>query len=75
MNKTLDAKSIDFGENLRLALHRASGSAELHTYVNYAHGNETLQELYGYESWRLPKLKTLKNKYDPSGKFNFYAPI
>lgn len=48
---------------------------ELHTYVNYAHGDETLQELYGYEAWRQSRLKSLKTKYDPNGKFNFNEPI
>jgi hypothetical protein len=49
--------------------------AKLHAYVNYAFGDETLQEMYGHEPWRVSKLKDLKKKYDPSGKFNFYAPI
>lgn len=47
----------------------------MHTYVNYAHGDENLQELYGYEAWRVARLKTLKRKYDPEGHFSFYAPI
>jgi hypothetical protein len=71
----LDQKAIAFGDNFRLALHKADESAEMHTYVNYAHGDETLQETYGYEAWRLDRLKTLKKKYDPEGHFDFYAPI
>lgn len=47
----------------------------MHTYVNYAHGDETLQELYGYEAWRVSRLESLKSKYDPKGHFSFYAPI
>lgn len=48
----------------------------MHTYVNYAHGDETLEELYGYDhAWRVARLKLLKDKYDPTGKFDFYAPI
>ena len=43
--------------------------------MNYASSNETLEELYGYEPWRLAKLRALKQKYDPHGKFDFYAPI
>lgn len=64
-----------FGTSFRQALHEADGGAEMHTYVNYAHGDETLEELYGYEDWRLIWLKALKDKYDPLGKFDFYAPI
>lgn len=75
MNSTLDSYAIAFGDNLREALHKADGSAEMHTYVNYAHGDENLQELYGYEAWRVARLKSLKRKYDPEGHFSFYAPI
>ncbi|KFY10802.1 hypothetical protein V492_04835 [Pseudogymnoascus sp. VKM F-4246] len=75
VNSTLDSSAIAFGNNLREALHKADGSAEMHTYVNYAHGDENLQELYGYEAWRVARLKTLKRKYDPEGHFSFYAPI
>jgi len=75
VNSTLDAKAIAFGDNFRQALHIADGSSEMHTYVNYAHGDETLQETYGYEPWRVARLQTLKSKYDPKGQFDFYAPI
>ncbi|KAK0746969.1 hypothetical protein B0T18DRAFT_489395 [Schizothecium vesticola] len=44
-------------------------------YVNYGFGNEESEELYGHEKWRLEKLRRLKRKYDPEGKFSFYAPI
>ncbi len=42
---------------------------------NYAHGDESLEEIYGYEPWRQQKLQDLKKAYDPLGRFNFYAPI
>ncbi|KAJ3498505.1 hypothetical protein NLG97_g1072 [Lecanicillium saksenae] len=71
----LDKKAADFGESLRQALHRGSGRSEMHTYVNYAYGNESLKNVYGYEDWRQDKLKKLKRMYDPHGRFNFYAPI
>ncbi|KAL8646740.1 MAG: hypothetical protein Q9226_006734 [Calogaya cf. arnoldii] len=44
-------------------------------YSNYANGDETLEQLYGYEPWRLEKLKRLKRKWDPEGKFRFFNPI
>lgn len=44
-------------------------------YVNYGFGHEAEEELYGYETWRLERLRKLKRKYDPDGKFGFYAPI
>lgn len=48
---------------------------EPHSYVNYAIGGESLQEVYGKEAERIQKLKDLKKKWDPSNKFGFYAPI
>ncbi|KAL8856133.1 MAG: hypothetical protein Q9178_007258 [Gyalolechia marmorata] len=47
----------------------------LNAYTNYAYGDETLQQVYGYEPWRLQRLRALKKKWDPKGKFNFYNPI
>ncbi|TQV90379.1 fad-dependent oxygenase protein [Cordyceps javanica] len=71
----LDKKAADFGKSLRQALHHGSGRSEMHTYVNYAYGDESLNNVYGYEEWRQEKLKKLKRMYDPHGRFNFYAPI
>jgi len=47
------------------------------TYVNYASGNryEGLKSIYGYESWRLARLRKLKAKYDPHNRFRFYVPV
>ena len=43
--------------------------------VNYANGDETLEEMYGHEGWRLEKLRRLKKEWDPENRFGFYAPI
>lgn len=47
------------------------------TYVNYAAGHdyETLESIYGYEPWRLDRLRSLKATYDPENRFRFYSPI
>lgn len=45
------------------------------TYVNYAFGDEPLEQMYGYEPWRLAKLRALKAVYDPKGMFNYYNPF
>ncbi|KAI2465645.1 FAD binding domain protein [Annulohypoxylon bovei var. microspora] len=71
----LDRKAVELGESLRRIIHEATGREEMHTYVNYAYGEETKQNMYGYEQWRQDRLLELKNKYDPQRKFSFYAPI
>ncbi|KAK4448818.1 hypothetical protein QBC34DRAFT_300590 [Podospora aff. communis PSN243] len=70
----LDAEAKALGNELRSILHQGSGRAQMHTYVNYAYGDEQKAEWYGHEKWRLDRLKALKRKYDPRGRFNFYAP-
>ena len=71
----LDEQAAQLGTDLRQILYEGSGRSEMHTYVNYAFGDETLQNLYGYEQWRQDRLLSLKNKYDPDRKFSFYSPI
>mgnify|MGYP001974928355 FL=1 len=62
------------GKEMRRILNEADGR-EIHAYVNYAHGDESLSELYGFEEWRQSRLRELKGLYDPKGSFNFYAPV
>ena len=64
----------ELSQSVRDILFRGSGMSSMAVYVNYAHGNESLNEVYG-EEWRVRKLRHLKEKYDPMGKFNFYNPI
>ncbi|KAI0440375.1 putative FAD-dependent oxygenase [Xylaria telfairii] len=71
----IDMKATDFGKSLRKILYEGTGRSELHTYVNYAFGDETRENWYGYEQERQQRLLALKNKYDPHHKFSFYAPI
>ncbi|RYO89433.1 hypothetical protein DL766_003266 [Monosporascus sp. MC13-8B] len=44
-------------------------------YVNYAHGDEAREAIYGYEPWRLERLRRLKQRYDPRGYFDSYHPV
>ncbi|KAF2173156.1 hypothetical protein M409DRAFT_62748 [Zasmidium cellare ATCC 36951] len=64
-----------YGMRIQEALVRGSEDGKLHSYVNYAAGNEAREALYGYEPWRLEKLRGLKRRYDPYGRFNFYLPV
>ncbi|KAB8235183.1 FAD-binding oxidoreductase [Aspergillus alliaceus] len=45
------------------------------TYVNYAFGDESVESMYGYEPWRLGKLRALKAQYDPENRLSYYNPI
>lgn len=71
----LAAKAAALGTEMRDIVFKASGQAHLRVYVNYALGAEGPKEWYGAEEWRQDKLKALKRKYDPKGKFSFYNPI
>lgn len=73
-NTTLDDIAASYGVMIRSALLEGSGQP-LHSYVNHAHGDERLQALYGYQPWRLEKLRELKLRYDPDNKFRYYGPI
>ncbi|RYP50274.1 hypothetical protein DL768_004176 [Monosporascus sp. mg162] len=68
-------KAARLGSELRRIIYESSGRKELHTYVNYASGDETTKNWYGYKRWRQERLLAVKNKYDPERKFSFYAPI
>lgn len=63
------------GNELRQILHEGSGYTDMRVYVNYAYGDETQEHWYGAETWRQRRLQNLKSKYDPEGRFSFYAPI
>lgn len=62
------------GKKMRDAVVNGSGG-KLHAYVNYANGDEGMGAMYGYEEWRLERLRGLKERYDPKRRFGWYAPI
>ncbi|KAI1405306.1 hypothetical protein F4819DRAFT_501953 [Hypoxylon fuscum] len=74
-----DDPLIDFAtewRNQTVALWNAGEPERKPTaYVNYAAGYESLEARYGYESWRLDRLRKLKHEYDPDNKFAWYNPI
>ena len=70
------ADAVD--ENLRTlrnACEATSGYDEFRVYQNYAHGDEPLEALYGYEKGRVQKLMCLKKKYDPTDVFKGYHDV
>jgi hypothetical protein len=70
-------KAYKFGGQMKNALNEGqfTSGGKPHSYVNYASGEESLEEVYGYEPWRLNKLMRLKRAWDPHAQFGFYMPI
>ncbi|KAI0154622.1 FAD-binding domain-containing protein [Xylariaceae sp. FL1272] len=57
-----------FARSLRDEFASTSGYNGLAVYVSYAHGDETLEEIYGPS---LPRLVALKKKWDPDNVFGY----
>jgi hypothetical protein len=70
-----DAQAAKLGNDLREILRKGYGKTQFGAYVNYAFGNEGAASWYGADGSRQAKLKALKQKYDPSGKFSFFGPV
>lgn len=68
-----DDIAASYGNQIQKTLMLGSGQS-LHAYVNYAHGDESMETLYGYESWRIRKLRNLKAEYDPPSSSQYYTP-
>ncbi|KAL8814431.1 MAG: hypothetical protein Q9223_006341 [Gallowayella weberi] len=70
-----------YGHQFRTLFHngdtpaRSSFQRPLNTYINHAYGDESMEMMYGYEKWRLGKLKKLKREWDPRGAFGWFHPI
>ena len=60
---------VTLSKNLRTSWTATSGYGGLTCYVNYAHGDETLEQKYGAR--KLPRLAALKQKWDPNNVFAF----
>lgn len=74
-NPALDAEAIAWASQTRDIFNKGQPKRKLTTYTNYAFGDESLESQYGYEPWRLQKLRALKKAYDPQNKFGFYNGI
>jgi hypothetical protein len=70
----VEDRAMGYGREMRDVIVKGSGG-ELHAYVNYAHGDESLEAMYGYEGWRVERLRALKGEWDPENRFGWYAPI
>ncbi|KAL8662016.1 MAG: hypothetical protein Q9202_005070 [Teloschistes flavicans] len=71
-----DAIGPQYGQRFRALVIAGDGPGRrLNAYVNYAYGDETVEQIYGYDDPRLSRLRALKTRYDPNGKFDFFNPI
>ncbi|KAF2788207.1 FAD binding domain-containing protein [Melanomma pulvis-pyrius CBS 109.77] len=71
-DSALDAEAQVFGQKLRDIWSFSSSPTVNPTYVNFAHGDEELVAIYGSG---LKKLRTLKEKWDPSRVFSQWFAI
>ncbi|OTA57985.1 Glucooligosaccharide oxidase [Hypoxylon sp. EC38] len=75
LNETLDSAAQDWALQTRDLWNAGQQNLPVATYVNYARGAESLESMYGYDSWRLKKLRDLKLEYDPNNRFGYYNSI
>ncbi|KAL7812780.1 hypothetical protein V8C26DRAFT_436775 [Trichoderma gracile] len=65
--------SEKLGKELRNDFAATSGYPEQAIFVNYARGDEPIENVYGKR--KLPRLAKLKKKYDPSNLFAYNHPL
>lgn len=65
--------SNKLGEELRNQFATTSGYSEKAVFVNYARGDESIENIYGKR--KLPRLAQLKKKYDPFNLFAYNHPL
>ncbi|KAH3948585.1 hypothetical protein HBH70_071530 [Parastagonospora nodorum] len=68
----LDGEAETFASEVRALWSYNADAKKNPAYINFAHGDETLEAIYGSS---LPRLKTLKKQYDPTGAFNQWFTI
>lgn len=69
-----DDLAWEFSTQLRnIFIESAKNTGGHQSYVNYAYGEETVEEMYG--AGNLGELRRLKKIYDPKNRFKYYAPL
>ncbi|OJJ04867.1 hypothetical protein ASPVEDRAFT_86246 [Aspergillus versicolor CBS 583.65] len=74
-DSSLDNRAIAIGKQISRLWAEGQPGQEEHIYVNYAFGDEPLEQVYGYEPWRLDRLRAAKARYDPNNIFRYYNPL
>ncbi len=70
---SIDNDVYDMSENVRSTLQDASGFSSPHIYLNYDFGDEGPAAKYGPSN--LPRLRSLKSRWDPRGLFGTPNPL
>ncbi|KAI0152982.1 FAD binding domain-containing protein [Xylariaceae sp. FL1272] len=68
----LDDVANAFGRSIRSLWAASAGTPTPRAYINFAHGDEPLSEIYGAS---LTRLRQLKVKYDRERRFNQWFPL
>ena len=71
-DRTPDAEFVDQGAEIRDAWWATAGTPANSSYINFAHGDEALDVIYGDS---LSRLQQLKGVYDPDNRFNQWFPL
>ncbi|KAH8163871.1 hypothetical protein CIB48_g4376 [Xylaria polymorpha] len=71
-DSSLDEQAAEFGSTVRDLLRASSGLSRNQTYINFGYGDESLGVVYGDS---LPKLRSIKKRYDPYNVFNQWFNI
>ncbi|OTA80665.1 hypothetical protein M434DRAFT_401658 [Hypoxylon sp. CO27-5] len=71
-DSSLDAEAAVFGNTVRDLLRSTSGLPRNQTYINFGHGDEEPEVVYGHS---LARLRSIKRKYDPNDVFNQWFNI
>lgn len=69
----LDNRINEFATAARRNFTSVSGFPQPELYVSYGHGDEDLATLYSAEN--LPRLRSLKAKWDPENVYSYNYPI
>ncbi|KAH7087438.1 FAD binding domain-containing protein [Paraphoma chrysanthemicola] len=65
-DECLDTEAATLGQDVRELWRNNGGGRKPASYINFAHGDESLEEVYGAS---LPRLQELKRRWDPENRF------
>ncbi|KAI0158055.1 FAD-binding domain-containing protein [Hypoxylon sp. FL1284] len=69
LGNPIETVANDLGREIRDAFFATSGFPEPAVYLNYAHGDEKIEQIYGGD--KMPRLAALKKQWDPENVFKY----